>query len=261
MACVYTYEYPLRKEWRTVKYLNLPFERFNRLNNDHYLMIDRHNKMILSLGEYKNHPAINITLSDELKDIIINSMIEYTRTFLFEKYRIYKNEIVFLKEPSNRSIDYIKKIGLGDESNFRSMRYSYEIRNNPSMTEFEKDEIAQLMRTSASELDKTYKKIDDNIIKPPSSKLIPKLFLEVPDEKISEIPTVTNQYEKSQETRRMSQQKYYDKNRLLLNARKYVHKLNAPEDYKSRIKNKPSDKKIEQYKLKLKSDGTWITEL
>lgn len=157
ITCLYTYQYPLRKEWRQVILTIKKIENFVRDSKDykHYLMIDKHKNMVVSLGEYKSHPPINIVLSNTLKNIILNSYNTFNRAYLFEDLQTH--------EPIKNTdfVKLLKDIGYGDENNFRSLRYSYEFKNKPLMSNEEKHEIAVLMRTSRHMLDDVYKKKDD----------------------------------------------------------------------------------------------------
>lgn len=284
ITCLYTYQFPLRKEWRTVRIAPFPYENYFRKENDrrHLILMANHgNDMMLSLGEYKSHPAIDIPISTSLRDIILDSIVKFPRPFLFTDYGIVKLKPVFLDKPitNTKYVRFLDDIGFGDESNFRSLRYSYEVKTHPRMTEKRKREIAELMRTSKEKLDTVYKKIDETETEQPTYIQQPSIVIDDKklDKRIAEIAQViiddkreqlesTEERERRERKEKRAQQvrtsskKYFDANRDILNAKKYVRKLNLPADHKDKIKSEPSDTMKKKYKLK-KVKNVWVSKL
>lgn len=167
ITCLYTYQYPLRTEWRTVQVRNELIENFKRKDNHNYLMLNKDGKMIISLGTFKSkaHEPIDLEINDTLQDIMFESLNKYPRVNLFAKENDFNKYLQY-----EQYTEIMNDIGFGDERNYRSMRYSYEARTK-NMTQNQKKEIARLMRTSIDKLDNVYRKIEAPTKPPKNPKL------------------------------------------------------------------------------------------
>ena len=287
-TALYTLQAPLRKEWRQVQFdQSKPFEKFKRSLNQkkkHYIFMDKNDNMILALGEYKSHPPINITLSKDLKKVILESLDVFPREWLFSDYK-NKN-----KPLSNAEhVKLINLINLGDESNYRALYFSHMAAMNPNMNQNKKLDIATAMRTSVPMLDKVYRTINTNIKIPVSqteSKTIDvgkfrRMITDVVDKQLKQtikIPVRAEDDEKTEqpqkkhwsETHKLyadywrdknkqkvcaSSKRYYDDNLIRGRAKRYIWKLNN-----AKIKA-PSKDKIKEYELIEDKDGLWGTKL
>lgn len=287
ITSLYTYQAPLRKEWRQVQFeTTKPFEKFKRSikqQKQHFLFWNKNGDLVIALGEYKAHPPINITLSKTLQDIIVNSFEKFPRKWLFADYR---NQSQPLSNPEH--VKLLKEIDLGDESNYRAIYYSHMMAKQPNMTQNKKTEIADLMRTSVPMLDKVYRKVQTAVAVPVNetetraidTSQLQKMMTDIVDERLKrtiELPTCyepetettekpktgtvnyAKTYRKKHDDRvRASSMKYYSANLLKARAKRYCHKLNLPKDHKNHIKN-PSENKLTEYNI-VKQGDRWIIQ-
>lgn len=291
ITAVFTYQYPLRYEWRNVKFSNEPYENTTRDENDkqHYLMTDKYGDMILSLGEYKAHDPIDIPLNNTLKEIILESLNKFKRAYLFSRLNDKNRHIT-----GTEFVGIRDTLNFGDEKNFRSLRYSYE-NNRKKLIENDKKKMAVLMRTSVSQLEKVYKKVkqDDTESKEESltnNRVSPvelqKIVTDEIRKQMSEHRGVIDPpnppqpqvrakdksrakddsnyyvqyYKKNQPKMQKNSRKYYEKNSLKVRAKKYAYKLNLPAGSKDRL-GSPTDRLVDEYKLEKGPDGKWQTKL
>jgi len=225
----------------------------NENNNEDYILIEN-NKCFLILNKIKKtHSSIKINIYNEcikLNDLLIESYTLYKRNNVFtakNKYPVFKS----VKAPNiaNRFKvifkDYNKNIGVNA---IRSSYISYKLKN-PCITYNQKENIANKMRTSVTQIEKHYKKLDDiqyEIEEPKSIKMVklPKTEKEI----------MKTYYEKAKD-KIAKQQKEYRQNRNIPAYRiKLIRKLNNDKDYI----HKTTKAILDKYNIQQGEDGRYF---
>ena len=268
ITCMNTYIPPLRKEIRKVEFIKTKlFEKFRRSikqTKQHFLFFNKDGNMVLALGEFKSHPPIDITLPKILEDVITHSFDKFPRRWLFADY---KDKIKPISNPE--FVKLLKILDLGDESNYRSLYYSHQLKKNPHMSQNKKREIADSMRNSVEMLDKVYRKITTTETETPTEKqdLLPLIQRLVKSAVREQVGSPVEQKEENEPRGRpgpvpreknknavcRASKKYYDNNPIKGRAIRYVYKINAG-------KFQASPNKIEEYKLSI-VNGKWASGL